>query len=210
MRKGRPPWRRRRRRRRHGGCGCAAWCRSRLPPPMHRRGRRRQDPPPAGACRRGQWRTGCGTCNMQWCSVGAWRFSSALSWESPCCLVAGSLAAAAAASLSCGRLQFLRDTVGQVEGDSMQGTLLAAEVRGTCRLGGFNALALSNICFQCHRGAMAKKKKWIETRNVTDLYWSPFAREANTLAGQKISKKTGHQIRDFSSCCMVEPVLVFD
>lgn len=56
-----------------------------------------------------------------------------------------------------GRPQFLRDTVGQVEGESMQGTLLAAEVRGTCRLGGFNALALANVCRQCHRGAMAKK-----------------------------------------------------
>lgn len=56
-----------------------------------------------------------------------------------------------------GRPQFLRDTVGQVEGESMQGTLLAAEVRGTCRLGGFNALALVNVCRQCHRGAMAKK-----------------------------------------------------
>ena len=41
----------------------------------------------------------------------------------------------------------------------MPGTLLAAEVRGTCRLGGFNALALSNICFQCHRGAIDKKKE---------------------------------------------------
>ena len=58
-----------------------------------------------------------------------------------------------------GRLQFLRDTVGQVERDSMPGTLLAAEVRGTCRLGGFNALALSNVCFQCHRGAIDKKKE---------------------------------------------------
>ena len=56
-----------------------------------------------------------------------------------------------------GRPQFLRDTVGQVEGESMQGTLLAAEVRGTCRLGGFNALTLVNVCRQCHRGAMAKK-----------------------------------------------------
>ena len=30
---------------------------------------------------------------------------------------------------------------------------------GTCRLGGFNALALNNICFLCHRGQLKKRTR---------------------------------------------------
>ena len=41
----------------------------------------------------------------------------------------------------------------------MPGTLLAAEVRGTCRLGGFNALTLVNVCRQCHRGQLKKRTR---------------------------------------------------